>query len=223
MNVSFRPYLGLVMMLVAASACPTDPTLDSGGDDGSTGSSDTSMETETGSSTDASSASDATEAGCACVAVDGPLLVPGCAFEEACEPVLLSCTEPGLPDCTLDAMTVLNPEVLPCHHDALVGDALVGDATAMLRWELPDVADPGVSGQRRWVLLVEDARVVTWHEAWGDGAYAFSDAVLSIRRNAAHFDDCMTRATPEQTFVCLFDVAQDEIAECKAAYEVPFD
>lgn len=226
-SIAVRAGLLGISLVASATACsPVEDPPETGSD--STGGAETSSDTtapDPGSSDgtsaqgSSSGAIESTESGsddpvCACVAEAEAYIEVACEVDEICEPVQVACDVEPLADCELDELTVVNPGVLACHAAALAA----GDASR-LRWELPYVADPGVAGQRAWIVVLEDRRAITWHEAWGVPVYRFSDAAASTLRDASYFDACTAEASPEAVFRCLFDATEAPEAVCLPAHE----
>lgn len=185
----------------------------SSGSESSTGA--TSSEPSTSMGSDGSS-SGGSEPACDCVEGADDFVDFVCDAEEICEPVVVRCAQEPLADCALADLTVDNPDVLECHHDALAAGS-----AGMLRWELPYELDPGAAGQRAMIFVMEGRQAITWHEAWGVPTYAFSDVAVVELREAAYFDGCMGMASAEEVFRCLFDAAGVEEGVCVAAHELP--
>jgi hypothetical protein len=231
----FRLLVSAFALVWLGTACPAEEDPPEGGtgsgsasDDTSTGSDPgaTSMDpgpstgepgpaTDTGESTGADSTGGGDD-GCLCVTETDGFVELACDVEELCEPVEVGCAQEPLSSCELADLTVIDPQVLECHHDALVAGS-----PGLLRWELPYVADPGAEGQRFLLLLTGEGNVVTWHESWGVPTYAFSDVALGPLRAAEHFDGCMELPTPEETFRCLFDPSESVSNVCIPAHEIP--
>ncbi len=68
-------------------------------------------------------------------------------------------------------------------------------------------------------MVLEGRRAITWHEAWGVPAYRFSDMAVSTLRAPEHFEACMTQASPEDVFRCLYDATEPADAVCIPARE----
>lgn len=153
---------------------------------------------------------------CECFVEDGPLIYPGCDLDELCDPIVVSCDLPEPSQCTSDDLTVLEPELLECHRDAIVA----GDP-GFLRWELPYPPDAGAAGQRGWVVLQADQTALFWDESWGAGSYAFSAVEAAQLDSEATLSDCDALATPEATMLCLYSPVGGEIMTCTEAYDFP--
>lgn len=142
-------------------------------------------------------------------------MYPGCDVEEACDTIEVSCPLTNPADCEPADLTVVNPDALPCYREQLVSSG-----PTALRWELPYAPDPGVAGQRAWLVLPGDGSVMTWHEAWGDGLYTFSAIESAWLRDDAALAACDGLPTPEDTLLCLFDIGSDTTL-CKDGYAFP--
>jgi hypothetical protein len=219
-----RTLLATFTLLALGAGCPAEEDPPEGGSsgeeassgaEGSTGLGATSSEPSTSMGSDDSSGGERDPA-CDCVEGADDFVDFVCDADEICEPVQVSCAQEPLADCELTELTVDNPEVLECHHDALV-DGSAG----MLRWELPYVLDPGVAGQRTMLFVMEGRQAITWHEAWGAPSYAISDVAASDLRAAEHFDGCMALPSAEETFQCLFDATEGMVGVCVPAHEFP--
>ena len=173
------------------------------GDGSATGSSEGSADSSGG----------ATDPACDCVTGEEDFVELVCDVDEICDPVEVMCAEAQLTDCELADLTVVDPSVLPCHHDALVAGT-----PGMLRWELPYYPDPGASGQRRMIIVQEDRRALTFHESWGVPSYDISDVEVIELRAAEHFDGCMELGSAEEQLQCLFDAAQSSVDVCIEAH-----
>lgn len=221
MGPRLRSLVAVVTLLAVGGGCPAgDPPAGgdaSSGSEGSTGV--TGSEPGTDGSTSlgaAESSGGGSSPACDCLEGEDDFIDFVCDADEICEPVQVSCAQQRLADCELAELTVDNPEVLECHHDALAAGS-----TGMLRWELPYVLDPGVEGQRTMIFVMEGRQAITWHEAWGAPTYAFSDAAVVELRTAEHFDACMALGSAEEVFRCLFDAVEAEAEVCIAAHEFP--
>lgn len=220
----------LLTLALVGTACPaeTEPlggagSAESGeatqGTEGSSGGEGASSSPSTGegTSTDADGSSGgAPEPACDCVEGSEDFVDLVCDVEEICDPIEVRCDIEPLTECELTDLTLVDPSVLECHHAALA-DGTPG----MLRWELPYVLDPGVSGQRTLLVVTEGRQAITWHESWGAPVYEFSDVAVVELRAAEHFDGCMALASPEEQFRCLFDATEAVAGVCVPAHEFP--
>lgn len=223
----------LLALVVIGTACPAeteppegDGSAESGeatvGSEGtSSGDGNTSSPSDTsggeGSSTDAhGSSGGAPEPACDCVEGSEDFVDLVCDVEEPCEVVEVACAIEPLTDCELTDLTVVEPSVLECYHDALVAGT-----PGMLRWELPYGLDPGVMGQRTLLIVTEGRQAITWHESWGAPVYEFSDVAVVELRTPEHFDGCMGLGSAEEQFRCLFDATEEVAGVCVPAHEFP--
>jgi hypothetical protein len=209
--------LPLLALLLLGTACPAEdePVAEDSSGGGETGTGSTAVETssgETSSESSSGSSGDPLDPACACVEEDD-FVENVCDVDEICEPLQVACEREPIAGCEIDELTVVNPDLLECHHAALVA----GGAGA-LRWELPYIQDPGVEGQRFWLFL-DGSQALTWHEAWGPPTYAISDVAVVELRPAEHFDGCMELPAADEVFRCLFDAAQTIVDVCVPAHE----
>jgi hypothetical protein len=222
-----RISLAVLALALATTACPTEDEPEGGsaesgevtaGSEGAgSGTSTSSPGSSEGSSSGADgSSSGGTEPACDCVEGADDFVDFVCDGDEICEPVQVGCSEAQLADCELADLTVVNPAVLECHHDALAAGT-----PQLLRWELPYGPDPGASGQRRMIMVMEGREAITWHEAWGVPSYAISDVEVVELRAAEHFDGCMELPSAEEVFRCLYDATEAVAGVCVPAHEFP--
>lgn len=219
----------LLLALAIGTACPaeTDPpegegsaesgeaTQGTSSDDGSTiGASDTSSSEGTSTADDSSGGTPLPA--CDCVEGSEDFVELVCDVEEPCDVVEVRCAIEPLTDCELTDLTVVDPSVLECYHDALVAGT-----PGMLRWELPYTLDPGAMGQRSEIIVIEGRQAITLHESWGAPVYEYSDVAVVELRAAEHFDGCMEMGSPEEQFRCLFDATEAVAGVCVPAHEFP--
>jgi len=212
-----RPLVATFVLLALVAGCPAEadpPDGASSGAEESTGLGATSSEPSTMGSDDSSGGS--ANPACDCVEGSEDFVDFVCDFDELCEPVQVSCPLEPLAYCELTDITVVNPQELECYHDALVAGS-----TGLLRWELPYGPDPGAAGQRHMLFVMEGRQTITWHEAWDEPTYRFSDVTTAELRAAEHFGACMALPNAEEVFRCLFDATEEMVGVCVAAHEFP--
>jgi hypothetical protein len=225
-STSVRPHACVVAFVSLLAACPgDDDTRDGGGATASTTEAEpdpttTNDDSEPERSTDDESTGEPPPEACACVTMgeSWPGVGLTCDFDEECEPVVVGCPDADLKNCAFDDLTVTTPQALACH-----AQRLAAHEPGMHRWELPYVLDPGVMGQRQWVLTFGDGHAITVHEAWDDESYIVGDAKLVTLRSASHFESCLEESSDEAIFACTFDLAETEQAVCLTGWMLPPD